>query len=146
MSVLIITGARSISDADADRVRAVLAQHIDDASAVHVGDAAGVDAVAAELALDHARRVGSGHVCRHRADWQRHGKMAGSLRDEAMVQAAVQAAVNHVAACAPVPVRIVCLAFPGPESRGTESRGTWDCIRRAREAGADVVITPMEGA
>jgi hypothetical protein len=50
----------------------------------------------------------------HPADWASHGKGAGMIRNGEMVAAGAD----------------LCLAFPGPGSRGT-----WDCMRRAVEAG-----------
>lgn len=52
------------------------------------------------------------------ADWDRHGRAAGHIRNQAMVDAGAH----------------VCLAFPLGESRGTR-----DCMRRAHAAGIPVV-------
>jgi hypothetical protein len=49
----------------------------------------------------------------HTADWRRHGRAAGPLRNQAMVDAGADE----------------CLAFSLPGSRGT-----LDCMRRARRA------------
>lgn len=53
------------------------------------------------------------------ADWANFGKAAGPMRNQAMVDAGAD----------------ICLAFPLPDSRGT-----WDCIRRAKAAGIPVKI------
>jgi len=55
---------------------------------------------------------------RHPADWRAYGKAAGPVRNQEMVDLGA----------------VVCLAFP----LGT-SRGTWDCMRRARRAGIAVI-------
>jgi hypothetical protein len=54
----------------------------------------------------------------HPADWARHGRAAGPIRNQEMIDAGAD----------------VCLAFPLPQSRGTV-----DCIRRAKEAGITVI-------
>ena len=59
-------------------------------------------------------------VERHPANWALYGKSAGPLRNQEMVDLGAD----------------ICLAFPLPESRGT-----WDCIRRARAAGIPVMIS-----
>lgn len=59
---------------------------------------------------------------RHRADWEVYGKAAGPERNAEMVALGAH----------------ICLAFPRPSSRGT-----WDCIRRAADAGIQVRIHPL---
>lgn len=54
----------------------------------------------------------------HPADWDRYGKRAGPIRNQAMVDLGAN----------------VCLAFPLGESRGTR-----DCMRRAEAAGIPVI-------
>lgn len=56
-------------------------------------------------------------VERHPADWERHGKAAGPLRNQEMVDLGAD----------------LCLAFLAPDSRGTK-----DCVRRASVAGIPV--------
>ncbi len=58
----------------------------------------------------------------HPAMWHRDGRAAGPLRNQRMVDAGAA----------------LCLAFPAPDSRGT-----WDCVRRARAAGIDTRIYPI---
>lgn len=55
----------------------------------------------------------------HPADFARLGKKAGPLRNQEMVGLGAD----------------LCLAFPD-----SNSRGTWDCVRRARAAGIPVEI------
>ena len=57
----------------------------------------------------------------HPADWEKHGKAAGPMRNQRMVDRGAG----------------LCLAFPT-----AESRGTWDCIRRAVAAGIETRIYP----
>ena len=79
---------------------------------VIAGDARGADALAAVWAVSHA--VGGES---HPADWEKHGKAAGPIRNQEMVDLGAD----------------ICLAFPLGESRGTR-----DCMRRAEEAGIPV--------
>jgi hypothetical protein len=55
----------------------------------------------------------------HKADWAKHGKAAGPLRNQAMVDSGAD----------------VCLAF---YKTGAGNRGTTDCVRRAKAAGIPV--------
>lgn len=58
----------------------------------------------------------------HPAHWHRDGAKAGPLRNQHMVDLGAHR----------------CLAFPRPNSKGT-----WDCIRRAADAGIPVNIHPL---
>lgn len=60
----------------------------------------------------------------HPAAWQEHGKAAGPLRNQEMVDLGAD----------------VCLAFPD-----ADSRGTWDCVRRADAAGIPVIVDSGAG-
>lgn len=88
---------------------------------VILGDAKGVDTKAKEWCISNniPYKV-------HRADWQTYGKMAGILRNANMVAAANAGDW--------------CLALPGPNSVGT-----WDCVKRASQAGLSVLILPWDG-
>lgn len=55
----------------------------------------------------------------HRASWTLHGKAAGPVRNRAMLDDDVD----------------VLVVFPG-------GKGTWDCVRQAREMGKAVVYAP----
>lgn len=58
----------------------------------------------------------------HPADWKRHGKAAGMIRNREMVALGAD----------------LCIAFPLPQSKGT-----FGCIREAEKAGIEVqVIEP----
>lgn len=112
---LIVTGTRH-GRAD---LRAVLDAFVADhgePDLVLVGDARGVDAQARAWAITRGLR--------HQvflANWQAHGLRAGPLRNAAMVAAAEPGDW--------------CLALPD-----ARSRGTWDCVRRARARGLLVVV------
>lgn len=61
----------------------------------------------------------------HPADWRSCGRAAGLIRNQRMVDLGAD----------------LCLAFPLGESRGT-----WDCVARARKAGIEVrIIEPGQG-
>jgi hypothetical protein len=78
------------------------------------GAARGADSMAAQL-----WRLWGWPTDPHPADWDRHGRKAGPIRNQEMVDAGAD----------------LCVAFP---LRG--SVGTWDCVRRARAAGIPVTI------
>ena len=80
------------------------------------GAAPGLD----EIAHREAVRRGWGSE-RHPADWTTHGKRAGPIRNQAMVDLGAD----------------ICLAFPT-----ASSVGTWDCVRRANRAGIRVIVVP----
>ncbi|MGX6605635.1 SLOG family protein [Micromonosporaceae bacterium Da 78-11] len=58
----------------------------------------------------------------HPADWGRHGSSAGPRRNQQMVDAGAH----------------LCLAFPD-----VQSRGTWDCAKKAANAGILVRVYPL---
>ncbi len=74
----------------------------------------GADLWAERWALRHGLTVE-----RHPADWDRYGKAAGPRRNTAMVELGAD----------------LCVAFPGPGSSGT-----WDCVRKASDAGIRVEV------
>lgn len=77
------------------------------------GGATGADAIARAWWRHYAR----GELYTVRADWKRHGKAAGPIRNQLMVEAYKPQLV---------------LAFPG-------GRGTADMVRRAKAAGIQVL-------
>lgn len=111
---VLVTGSRDWTDARA--VASVLGA-LDTMGGPHVlihGACRGLDLMAAQV----ARRLGW-TVESHPADWATHGKAAGPLRNQEMVNTGAD----------------ICLAFPLPESRGTR-----DCMERARLAGIPVKV------
>jgi hypothetical protein len=84
--------------------------------AIIQGTARGADQLAAEWGWDRKVRV-----CSYPADWQMHGKKAGALRNQSMIDEGKPDAV---------------IAFPG-------GAGTADMVKRSRDAGLPVwVIGP----
>lgn len=79
----------------------------------------GADIIAAAI----ADRIGY-VVEPHPASWKVHGKAAGPIRNQEMVDLGAD----------------VCLAFPH-----ADSRGTWDCVKRADAAGIPVIVDSGAG-
>lgn len=78
----------------------------------------GVDLVAQHWAEQTPGAEDEGHP----ADWDIFGKAAGRRRNSVMVSRGAK----------------LCVAFPVPTSRGT-----WDCVRKAADAGIPVRIYPL---
>ena len=115
---ILFTGSRWLTDTHLveDALINVIAETREDVVVVHGDCPTGADAIAQDF-VDHAR-LKSVQVERHPADWSR-GKRGGPDRNQEMVDLGAD----------------VCLAFPLGESRGTR-----DCIRRARTAGIPVTV------
>jgi hypothetical protein len=117
MRRVLVTGSRNLSDEQAVHealwAQARIAGNLDQIIVIH-GAAKGAD--------KHARRF-----CQlwrvaeesYPANWEKHGKAAGAIRNGIMVDAGAD----------------VCLAFPREGSKGT-----YDCIERAKKAGIPVVL------
>ena len=84
------------------------------------GGARGADTIAEWCALHEGATIEE-----HPADWAKYEKRAGTPRNAAMVALGAD----------------LCLAYPLPDSRGT-----WDCVRRARAAGIPTLVrSPLTG-
>ena len=112
---ILITGSRNWNDESA--LLRALCQYTqtpeNDITVVH-GGAKGADACAHKAAK--ALRL---NVRVYPAQWSEHGKKAGPIRNQQMVDAGAD----------------ICLAFPLGKSVGT-----WDCVRRAKAAGIPVKV------
>lgn len=127
--VILVTGSRRISldtvgAEGASRLhRALLLAgapaRFDQTVVLRHGGAKGWDTIAAGL----AKRAGW-KVDARPADWETHGKAAGTLRNKELVNT--------------LPKPNVCVAAPLHDSVGT-----WDCIRRCKKAGVPVIITKV---
>lgn len=114
---VLVTGGRTYGHNDSDQVQAAFAaldalipeEGPSKLVLIH-GGCTGADTVAQCWA--EARGV---HQNIHEADWQRHGRAAGPIRNQAMVDSKPD----------------LVLAFPG-------RRGTADMVRRAKLAGVPV--------
>lgn len=109
---VLVCGGRGYADRDflaevLDRIHAV-----DPIEAIIHGNANGADSLAGWWAdLRGVKNIP------HPADWKKHGKAAGPIRNQEMID---------------ISEPTVVLAFPG-------GRGTADMIRRARKAGVPVI-------
>jgi YspA, cpYpsA-related SLOG family len=114
---ILISGSRYWQDAQviSDALVAAIADVDGPVTIVH-GGARGADQLAAALATTFGPNVTTE---KWPADWDRHGKKAGVIRNQEMVDAGAD----------------WCLAFPLGESRGTR-----DCIRRAEKAGIPTIV------
>lgn len=125
---LLVTGSRTISPQESETVRRVL-NEVQAADILRFGHReitvvqgecpyGGVDLIAERWAdeTEHAQSEG------HPADWDGLGKAAGPIRNSYMVSLGAD----------------MCLAFPV-----AWSRGTWDCIRKAVDAGIPTHIYPL---
>lgn len=117
---ILITGSRDWDDFHAVEnsilgalYDAEVSPYDDDIVVVHGDCPTGADAAA-----DQVGRLWGFEVEAWPADWDSHGKAAGPIRNQQMVNAGAD----------------LCLAFPLGESRGTR-----DCVRRADAAGIPVL-------
>lgn len=127
MKRMIVTGSRHWKNVDAMRDMLLLMaerrqwirwvagrlEHRAQITIVH-GDARGADRIADMIAMQLGWEVE-----RFPADWARLGRAAGPERNHRMVQAGAD----------------MCVAFP---MKG--SRGTWDCVRQAFDAGIEIQL------
>lgn len=118
---ILITGSRFWGDAQTirDAIALAIADTDGPVTIVH-GGARGADQLAAALATTFGPHVTTEKWA---ADWDRHRKRAGVVRNQEMVDAGAD----------------VLLAFPLHLSAGP-SIGTRDCIRRAKAAGIPTII------
>lgn len=113
---VLVTGGRDFSDQE------LLFEALDRLHARHGftvlvhGDASGADRLSGEWAT--ARGV---PVEAHPADWKRHGRAAGPIRNQKMLDTEPE----------------LLVAFPG-------GKGTADMVRRAKQAGLEVVTAGGE--
>jgi hypothetical protein len=126
---VLVTGSRTCTEGQRQAIRASLDGVVDSLALEIVGRGitivhgqcpyGGVDLVAHLWALNNLEATPEPHP----ADWARYGKAAGHIRNGEMVALGAY----------------VCLAFPGPKSVGT-----WDCIRKAANAGIPTHIYPLK--
>ena len=94
--------------------------HMDDPTLIH-GNAPGADLAARDYARAHHGRI---RIEKYPADWQTHGKAAGPIRNQQMID---QGCPWVVWAFVTKPL--------------AESRGTADMVRRARASDIPVCVT-----
>ena len=109
-----VTGGRDFNDSKT--VTFAVMSHCEPDDVIVSGAARGADTLAEEAA--HFFRL---EVERHPADWNTHGKAAGFIRNQEMVDSGLD----------------LLIAFPG-------GRGTADMVARAKKAGIEVVSAEIE--
>lgn len=125
MTRILVTGSRYWSDrAAVHRALNVEFYTHGPLTVVHGGCASGADAYAAEWAQLYAADGVTEES--HAADWDRHGKAAGPIRNGQMVAKGAD----------------LVLAFLQP---GAANNGTRNCIKLATAAGIPVRTYPEEG-
>lgn len=107
---ILVCGGRDYNDSK--KVHDTLFPYLDFGTSIIEGGARGAD----KLAADFARHYGVFHL-QYPADWKKHGKAAGFIRNQQMLDEGKPDLV---------------IAFPG-------GAGTGDMIRRARKAGVEVI-------
>lgn len=116
MRRVLVTGSRNYDDKS--NLFDALADQYEPGMIVVHGGARGADTLAGEW-VKKMQTLGYQVVAEvHPADWDRHGKSAGVIRNQDMVDAGAD----------------VCLAFPEGESRGTRH-----CMKAAKKAGIPVI-------
>jgi hypothetical protein len=120
--IVIVTGGRGYTDRE--MVHAVLS-HLG-ADEIWHGGARGADTLAAAWAEPWGHEV-----TEFSAKWAQHGRKAGPLRNQKMIDTAVRLREECGQA-------IAVVAFPG-------GAGTADCVRRAKAAGLPVLDVTDDG-
>ena len=122
MKILLVSGTRDLEDNDnfIDIIGTTLSeayQELGEATLIH-GDAPGVDTLASYIWKEFGLPQKA-----FPADWKNLGKAAGPIRNQQMVD------LNPD----------LCIAFPSKNSRGT-----WDCVRRAKKANIETRIVELK--
>lgn len=108
---ILVTGGRNYADAQTvARTLSAYTAHPDQFHRLVHGGASGADLLSAAVAYTLGWSVEA-----HHADWGRHGRAAGPIRNQEMADAGAD----------------LCIAFAG-------GRGTADMVRRAQAAGIPV--------
>ncbi|MGC9156167.1 MAG: DUF2493 domain-containing protein [Ferrimicrobium sp.] len=107
---VIVCGGREYTDSDVIRERLIQLQAVEPMTVIIHGAAPGADLLAGHVAGALGYKVEA-----YPADWARHGKAAGPIRNQEMLDAGAD----------------LVIAFPG-------GRGTKDMINRAEKAGVRV--------
>jgi len=114
---VLVTGGRDFDD------RALLTDALDRLHAQHGftvlihGDASGADRLSGEWAASKGIQVEA-----RPADWKKHGRAAGPIRNSQMLDEQPE----------------LVIAFPG-------GKGTADMVRKAKQAGLEVMMVSYEG-
>lgn len=127
----LVTGSRGWRHSDA--IYAALQDYPNRGDTLVVGDATGVDHLAA---LFWRHYSGLDHVEIHRADWAMYGRQAGPVRNKAMVESGVELCLAFLMVCTDPRCRKV---------RPHGTHGTTNCIRQAQASGVRTLIWGNDG-
>jgi YspA, cpYpsA-related SLOG family len=119
---ILVCGSRTWSDIEA--IRTVLDTRPDTGVVLIHGGARGADRLAGQYAAERGWPVES-----YPADWNRHGKAAGFIRNQRMID---EGRSTEVVAFTDKPLH--------------ESRGTADMVRRSRRSGIPVFVAEWDDA
>ena len=126
---ILITGSRKWNDEQ--KIREVLERFKGRDAVILYGCAPGADRIARDIAHRMScESYGKPHRTSFRpfpADWDKHGRKAGPMRNQEMVDCLCGWRDNNS--------ECHVFAFPLPDSRGT-----WDCVNRAKAAGFRVEV------
>lgn len=125
--VLVVTGSRN-GHPFVEQSLDNMYKEASDGLHVFVGDADGVDKQARDWFRFGKKPVSTRSITVFDAKWSEFDLQAGPIRNTEMVHAAMLRARELHATP-------MCLAFPS-----SDSRGTWDCVRKASISGFDVLI------
>lgn len=120
MFTVIVTGSRDLEDPHIvwDELSSLSKRH--HPLFIRHGDCpTGADRFASIWSKDFYMPKDGVFEIKHPADWTRHGKAAGPIRNREMALAGAD----------------LCLAFPLGESRGT-----WNCVNECKKAGIPVKV------
>lgn len=130
ITYVFVTGCRQATGPEARMlIRSKLQQFDPKNSCLVHGGATGVDAQAADLA---GRALGWPGVLVVPARWKSLDRAAGPERNRVMVRMAMIFASQKY--------KVAWLAFPSEHSRGT-----WNCVKQAKDARFDVPIFHLKG-
>jgi len=98
----------------------------------HLGDARGADAIM----IDYCKERDIEYDVT-KAEWEKHGKAAGPIRNKAMIEKAVEEAMLKES-------KVCLVAFPHNDPT-IKSKGTWDTIQKVRDHNTiKIFVFPME--
>lgn len=118
---IIVAGSRDLNPDSYDVIKTTLQRELGNTDPAKITIVHGAARGADQLAAQAARQLGM-RVEGHRADWDTHGKAAGPIRNQQMLDSGAQRLIAFV------------------DKPLDQSRGTADMIRRARNAGMATTV------
>lgn len=90
------------------------------------------------LGMTVAKAIVRGHIEIHPADWKKHRKAAGFVRNGVMVNLGASACLAFACWCTD------CVTPPGELEWPHYTHGTMDCAKKAKDAGIELIWTVQE--